>query len=62
MEEKWQCRKCRCELVDKKVVFDYLDHTFSETLKRCPVCGRVFIPVNLAEGKMTEVEEMFEEK
>jgi len=62
MSETWKCRKCKCELTDRKVVFDYLEHTFSETLKACPRCGRVFIPSELANGKMLEVEEMFEEK
>ena len=35
----WKCRKCGKELVPEKVVFDYLGHTFSETLYRCPHCG-----------------------
>ena len=62
MEENWKCRKCGCELENKKVVFDYLSLTFSESMLRCPKCGRVLIPKELAEGKMTEVEAQLEEK
>ena len=58
----WKCRKCGKELVPEKVVFDYLGHTFSETLDRCPHCGRAMIPGELAEGKMAEVETMLEDK
>lgn len=60
--EKWICRKCRCELEQRKVVFDYLSLTFSEKLFRCPNCGRVLIPRELATGKMVEVEAQLEEK
>ena len=58
----WKCRKCGKALVPEKVVFDYLGHTFSETLHRCPQCGRAMIPGELAEGKMAEVEAMLEDK
>ena len=58
----WKCRKCGKELVQEKVVFDYLGHTFSETLSRCPDCGRAMIPGELAEGNMAEVETMLEDK
>ncbi|MCI8992152.1 MAG: DNA-binding protein [Eubacterium sp.] len=61
-EEKWICRNCRCELEQRKTVFDYLSLTFSEELLRCPKCGRVLIPRELAIGKMVEVEAQLEEK
>ena len=62
MSETWRCRKCGAELTDKKVVFDYMGQNFSETIKCCPNCARPMIPVELAEGRMIEVEEMLEEK
>lgn len=62
MEEGWKCRRCGCELSRQKVVFDYLSLTFSEELLRCPKCGRVLIPRDLAVGKMVEVEAQLEEK
>ncbi|MBQ9022552.1 MAG: DNA-binding protein [Eubacterium sp.] len=60
--EIWKCRKCGMELTEQNVVFDYLSLNFSEKLPRCPKCGRVFIPRELANGKMVEVEAQLEEK
>lgn len=62
MEKKWKCRRCGCELRQQNVVFDYLSLTFSEELLRCPKCGRVLIPRDLAVEKMVEVEAQLEEK
>ncbi len=61
-DEKWICRKCRQELTEQNVVFDYLSLNFSAKLPRCPKCGHVFVPKELAEGKMVEVETQLEEK
>ncbi len=61
-DEKWKCRKCGCPLVEEKVVFDYLGHTFSKELPRCPVCKKVMISPELAKGKMAEVELILEDK
>ena len=33
-----------------------------EELPCCPVCGRVFISAELAEGRIAEVEQMLEDK
>ena len=57
-----KCRKCGMELTEQNEVFDYLSLNFSEKLPRCPKCGRVFIPRELANGKMVEVEAQLEEK
>ena len=56
------CAKCNVELAFKKTVFSYLGRTFTHDVKCCPKCGRVFIPMSLAEGKMAEVEEQLEDK
>jgi uncharacterized Zn finger protein len=61
-KEIWKCRKCGTELTEQNVVFDYLSLNFSEKLPRCPKCGRVFLPKDLATGKMVQVEEQLEEK
>lgn len=61
-KEIWKCRKCGTELIEQNVVFDYLSLNFSEKLPRCPKCGRVFLPKDLATGKMVQVEEQLEEK
>lgn len=60
--EEWKCRKCGEALVKKKTVFDYMGRTFSEELYKCPKCGLVLIPPDLAKGRMAEVEEMLEDK
>lgn len=62
MAESWRCRKCDVPLVPQKVVFEYLGHSVSHELPKCPRCGRVLIPAELAEGKMAEVETMLEDK
>jgi DNA-directed RNA polymerase subunit RPC12/RpoP len=58
----WKCAKCDRELVVKKTLFSYLGHTFSHEVLRCPKCGNVFIPKELAEGRMAEVETQMEDK
>ena len=56
------CAKCGVELAFKKTVFSYLGRNFTHDVKCCPKCGKVFIPMSLAEGKMAEVEEQLEDK
>jgi DNA-directed RNA polymerase subunit RPC12/RpoP len=46
----WKCAKCDRELVVKKTLFSYLGHTFSHEVLRCPKCGNVFIPKELAKA------------
>ncbi len=58
----WKCAKCNEKLVAKKTVFSYLGHTVAHEVQACPKCGKVFIPADLAEGKMAEVEEQLEDK
>ena len=58
----WKCAKCNCPLEPKKTVFEYLGRVFTHDVSCCPTCGRVFIPPELAEGKMAEVEEQLEDK
>jgi uncharacterized protein with PIN domain len=58
----WKCAKCNEPLVIKKAVFSYLGHTVAHEVQSCPKCGRVFIPEDLAEGNMAEVEEQLEDK
>lgn len=56
------CVKCDKELVAKKVVFEYMGHTVSHEVPCCPKCGRVYISEDLAEGRMSEVEQLLEDK
>jgi hypothetical protein len=58
----WKCAKCRQELVPKKVVFEYMGHTVAHEVPTCPKCGKVYISLDLAEGRMSEVEQTLEDK
>lgn len=62
MEEKWVCLKCNVPLVPEKTVFEYLGHSVSQNLLKCPKCGKAIVPGDLAEGKMAEVEVTLEDK
>lgn len=57
----WRCA-CGNELQPEKVEVNYLASMFSVELLRCPKCGLVLVPENLAIGKMLEVEQLLEDK
>jgi len=61
-ETEWLCTKCSLPLEMGKVDVGYLGSMFPVDLLRCPNCGQVFIPEDLAEGKMAEVEKLLEDK
>lgn len=61
-EKTWLCAKCNVPLEIGKVNIAYLDGMFPVDLPRCPQCGLVFIPEELALGKMAEVEKLLEDK
>lgn len=62
MEEGWTCRKCGRALEMKRMLFEYLGNTINHELPACPVCGSVFVPKELAEGKIAETEVLLEDK
>ena len=57
-----RCRKCDLPMEPAETYFEYLDHSFHTKLLRCPNCGEVYIPEELARGKMAEVEQNLEDK
>lgn len=62
-EEKiWSCTKCSLPLETAKVAISYLGNEFPVDLLKCPGCGLVLIPEDLALGKMAEVEKLLEDK
>ena len=61
-DRAWKCGLCNEPLIKKKAVFSYLDREVSHEVGRCSKCGKVFIPMGLAEGRMAEVEEQLEDK
>ena len=60
--EEWSCAKCGVPLETGKVNVGYLGSQFPVDLMRCPKCGQAFVPEELAEGKMAEVEKLLEDK
>lgn len=62
VKTEWLCSKCDVPLETGKVEVKYLGSSFPVDLLRCPKCGQVFIPEELAVGKMAEVEKMMEDK
>jgi hypothetical protein len=58
----WTCANCGQLLVVGKVDISYLGSSFPVELLKCPKCELVFIPEELALGKMAEVEKALEDK
>jgi uncharacterized OB-fold protein len=56
------CDKCGKLLIPAKVHIKYMKSTFPADLLRCPDCGLVYVPEELATGKMAEVERTLEDK
>lgn len=58
----WLCETCGTPLEVQPVDITYMGSSFQVELPRCPACGYTFIPPDLAEGKMREVEKLLEDK
>jgi ribosomal protein S27AE len=58
----WECGKCGVALQVSQVNVEYLGNAFPANLLKCPQCGKVFVPEDLALGKMAEVEKALEDK
>ncbi|MDL2317152.1 DNA-binding protein [Desulfovibrio sp. OttesenSCG-928-A18] len=58
----WRCGSCDAPLENMPVDITYMGSSFQVELPRCPRCGYTFIPPELAEGKMLEVERILEDK
>lgn len=56
------CVKCGVKLTLGKVTLAYLGSKFPVELYKCPECGLVYIPDDLANGKMLQVEKALEDK
>lgn len=61
-EGKLHCQKCNVPLVKDNAVFAYLDNAFPVELPVCPSCGFVYVPEELALGKVLSVEKVLEDK
>jgi predicted RNA-binding Zn-ribbon protein involved in translation (DUF1610 family) len=58
----WTCASCGQPLEPGKVEILYLGNSFPVELLKCPKCGLVLIPEELALGKMAEIEKILEDK
>ncbi|MDO4176619.1 MAG: hypothetical protein Q4D99_03970 [Bacillota bacterium] len=56
------CMKCDTNMEEMETTFSYLGRTFKHKILRCPSCGQVYVPEELAKGRMAQVESMMEEK
>ena len=56
------CVTCGVPLEAAKVKFGYAGGTFPVELLKCPKCELVFVPEELALGKMQKVEKALEDK
>ncbi|MDD3846447.1 MAG: hypothetical protein PHC90_08800 [Syntrophorhabdaceae bacterium] len=61
-ELKWQCERCRCDIVSGPVTVEYMGNRFTTDLPHCPSCGMVLVSEETALGKMAQVEQMLEDK
>jgi ribosomal protein S27AE len=59
---EWQCGKCGVALEMGTVEVAYMGSKYPVELPRCPSCGIVFIPEQLATGKMAQIEQLLEDK
>lgn len=62
VDEPLTCDLCRVPLTISKVTVGYLGSAFDVDLPCCPSCGQVYVPEDLALGKMAEVERTLEDK
>jgi hypothetical protein len=56
------CVKCGEKMTYGEVKLSYLGSTFPVSLNKCDRCGTVYIPEDLALGKMAQVERTLEDK
>lgn len=61
-QQKIFCDKCGIYLTLGKVTLAYLGTAFPVDLYKCTQCGLVYIPEELAKGKMQQAESALEDK
>lgn len=61
-EAGYMCAKCNKPMTPGKVLASYLGSEFRIELWKCPDCGKVLVPKDLAMGKMLQVEQALEDK
>lgn len=61
-DQRIVCGKCQLPLANAKTRLTYQGVNFEAELLRCPTCGQVFVPEDLALGRLHEVEITLEDK
>ena len=61
-EGKLQCMKCGIPLIKGLAKFRYLENGFPVEMPVCPECGFIYVPEELALGKILSVEKSLEDK
>lgn len=61
-KQNWICGKCGSPLEIASVNITYLGSSYPVNLSICKKCKRPLVPVELATGKMLEVEKLMEDK
>lgn len=61
-ETRVRCAACDRDFETASVTIGYLGSAFQVDLLQCPSCRQVFIPEDLALGKMVDVEKQLEDK
>lgn len=56
------CQKCQVHLVPQPTTLSYMNSAFPVELPACPICGMVYIPEELATGRILHVEKSLEDK
>lgn len=56
------CMRCNEPMKSGVVTLSYLGSSFPVELTKCEKCGLVYIPEELATGKMDQVEKTLEDK
>lgn len=59
---KIRCRRCGIDMEPAETYFEYLGHGLHTKVPRCPKCGEVYIPEDLAMGKIADIERTLEDK
>lgn len=60
--EDWSCGTCGVPLEMAEVEVSYMGSKYPVDLPKCPGCNLVFIPEQLAVGKMAQIEKLLEDK
>ncbi|MDD5205589.1 MAG: DNA-binding protein [Desulfobacterales bacterium] len=63
LASNWVCAKCDGQSLERgSVRVAYMGGVYTVELLRCPRCGLVFVPEEMAMGKMAEAEQALEDK